>query len=165
MHIVAEPAGNNDHLLRERVVKLPVTAFAGREFKPRLFKVLDELANLPWHGVVVSKRYYRARTKDRPRCRVVAYLELAEVQAHNRQPMYMRDWLAKLDDFLRLGGRDILQHAGKIFHEQAVEKAELEFGEFHRPQLALPSQVEQDFDAAVEKLKKLPGTGRKKKKP
>lgn len=96
---------------------------------------------------------------------VVAYLELAEVQALNRQPMYMRDWLAKLDAFLRLGGRDILQHAGKISHEQAAQKAELEFEKFHRPQLALPSQVEQDFDAAVKELKKLPGSSRKKKKP
>ena len=39
--------------------------------------------------------------------------------------MYMRDWLTKLDDFLRLGGRDILHHAGKISHEQAVQKAGL----------------------------------------
>jgi len=96
---------------------------------------------------------------------VVAYLELAEVQALNRQPMYMRDWLARLDDFLRLGGRDILQHAGKVSHERAVQKAELEFEKFHRSQLSLPSQVEQDFDAAVKELKKLPGPARKKKKP
>jgi hypothetical protein len=96
---------------------------------------------------------------------VVAYLELAEVQALNRQPMYMQDWIEKLDGFLRLSGRDILKHAGKISHEQAVQKAELEFEKFHRPQLALPSQVEQDFDAAVKELKKLPGPTRKKKKP
>jgi hypothetical protein len=94
---------------------------------------------------------------------VVAYLELAEVQALNRQPMYMRDWIAKLDDFLRLGGRDILKHAGKISHEQAVQKAELEFEKFHRTQLAAPSQVEKDFDAAVKELKKLPAPKRKKR--
>ena len=64
--------------------------------------------------------------------------------------MYMRDWIAKLDDFLRLSGRDILQHAGKISHEQAARKAELEFEKFHRAQLAGPSQVEKDFEAAVE---------------
>lgn len=86
---------------------------------------------------------------------MVAFLELAEVQALNRQPMYMSDWLAKLDDFLRLGGRDILKHAGRISHEQAVEKAELEFEKYHRTQLARPSKVEQDFDAAVKGLKKL----------
>ena len=95
----------------------------------------------------------------------MAYLELAEVQALNRQPMYMRDWLARLDDFLRLGGRDILDHAGKISHEQAARKAELEFEKFHRAQLAAPSQVEQDFDAVVKKLKRLPSPQRRKRKP
>jgi len=95
---------------------------------------------------------------------VTAYLELAEVQALNRQPMYMRDWIAKLDDFLRLSGRDILKHAGKISHEQAARKAELEFETFHRAQLAEPSQVEKDFEAAVMELKNLPAPSRKKKK-
>jgi hypothetical protein len=114
---------------------------------------------------IIAKNYLTPEELNALNRIVVAYLELAEVQALNRQPMYMRDWLAKLDDFLRLGGRDILQHAGKISHEQAAQKAELEFEKFHRPQLALPSQVEQDFDAAVKELKKLPGPSRKKKKP
>ncbi len=91
--------------------------------------------------------------------------QIAEVQALNRQPMYMRDWLARMDDFLRLGGRNILTHAVKISHEQAVQKADLEFEKHHRAQLDLPSQVEQDFDAAVKELKNLPAPGRKKKKP
>jgi len=59
----------------------------------------------------------------------------------------------------------ILRHAGKISHEQALQKAELEFEKFHHQQLALPSQVEKDFEAAVKELKKLPEPGRKKKKP
>jgi hypothetical protein len=95
---------------------------------------------------------------------VVAYLELAEVQALNRKPMYMRDWIAKLDDFLRLGGRDILKHAGKVSHEQAVRKAEMEFEKFHRAQLAEPSQVEKHFDAALKELKKLPAPKGKKRR-
>ena len=73
------------------------------------------------------------------------HLELAEVQALNRQPMYMRGWIAKLDDVLRLSGRDILKHAGKISHEQAARKAELEVEKFHRAQLAEPSQVKKDL--------------------
>ena len=88
---------------------------------------------------------------------VTAFLELAEVQALNRQPMYMQDWLTRMDDFMRLGGRDILTHAGRISHEQAVQKAELEYEKYHRSQLALPSKVELDFDSAVKELKKLPG--------
>ena len=112
---------------------------------------------------VIAKNYLSSEELNALNRIVVAYLELAEVQALNRQPMYMRDWLAKLDDFLRLGGREILKHAGKISHEQAVQKAELEFDKFHRAQLAGPSLVEKDFDAAVKALKKLPAPSRKKK--
>jgi len=93
---------------------------------------------------------------------VTAFLELAEVQALNRQPMYMQAWLARMDDFLRLGGRDILTHAGRISHEEAVQKAELEYEKYHLAQLALPSKVELDFDSAVKELKKLPGTKKPK---
>ena len=113
---------------------------------------------------VIAKNYLSPEELNALNRIVVAYLELAEVQALNRQPMYMRDWIAKLDDFLRLSGRDILKHAGKISHEQAARKAELEFEKFHRTQLAEPSQVEKDFDAAVKELKKLPAPSRKKKK-
>jgi hypothetical protein len=113
---------------------------------------------------IIAKNYLTPEELNALNRIVVAYLELAEVQALNRQPMYMQDWLARLDDFLRLGGRDILQHAGKISHEQAAQKAELEFEKFHRPQLDLPSRVEQDFDAAVKELKKLPKPDLKKKK-
>jgi hypothetical protein len=101
---------------------------------------------------VIAKNYLSPEELNALNRIVVAYLELAEVQALNRQPMYMRDWMGKLDDFLRLSGRDILKHAGKISHEQAVKKAELEFEKFHRAQLAEPSQVEKDFDEAIKKL-------------
>jgi hypothetical protein len=113
---------------------------------------------------VIAKNYLSPEELNALNRIVVAYLELAEVQALNRKPMYMRDWIAKLDDFLRLGGRDILKHAGKISHEQAVQKAELEFEKFHRAAIAAPSQVEKDFDAAVKALKTLSSPKRKKTK-
>ena len=113
---------------------------------------------------VIAKNYLSPEELNALSRIVVAYLELAEVQALNRKPMYMQDWIAKLDDFLRLGGRDILQHAGKISHEQAMQKAELEFEKFHRAQLAEPSQVEKDFEAVVKEWQKLPTPSRKKKK-
>lgn len=105
---------------------------------------------------VIAKNYLSPEELDALNRIVTAYLETAELAALNRKPMYMRDWIAKLDDFLRLSGRDILTHAGKISHEQAVQKAELEFEKFHRAQLAAPSQVEKDFEAAVQELTKLP---------
>jgi hypothetical protein len=113
---------------------------------------------------VIAKNYLSPEELNALNRIVTAYLEFAEVQALNRQPMYMRDWIAKLDDFLRLSGRDILQHAGKISHEPAARKAELEFEKFHRAQLAEPSQVEKDFEAVVKELKKLPAPSRKKRK-
>ncbi len=113
---------------------------------------------------VIAKNYLSPEELNILNRIVVAYLELAEVQALNRQPMYMRDWIGKLDDFLRLSGRDILKHAGKISHEQAARKAELEFERFHQTQLAEPSQVEKDFEAAVKELKNVSAPSRKKKK-
>lgn len=56
---------------------------------------------------------------------VSMYLDFAELQALSRKPMYMRDWIVKLDDFLRISDRDILTHAGKISHQIALDKASL----------------------------------------
>ena len=113
---------------------------------------------------VIAKNYLAPEELNALNRIVTAHLELAEVQALNRKPMYMRDWIARLDDFLRLSGRELLKHAGKISHEQAVRKAELEFEKFHCAQLAEPSQVEKDFEAAVKNLKQLPAPNRKKRK-
>ena len=113
---------------------------------------------------IIAKNYLSPEELNALNRIVTVYLELAEVQALNRRPMSMHDWIAKLDDFLRLSERDILTHAGKISHEHAVRKAESEFAKFHHTQLAEPSQVEKDFDAAVKDLQKLPPPKRKKKK-
>jgi hypothetical protein len=91
------------------------------------------------------------------------YLEFAELQALERKPMTMQDWIAKLDDFLKISGRKLLDSAGKISHEAAVKKAELEFSKFRAIEDAKPSSVEKDFEAAVKKVKELkPGKKTKK---
>ncbi len=65
--------------------------------------------------------------------------------------MYMVDWIAKLDDFLKLSERDILTHAGRISHEVAVAKAETEYEHYRQQQLSQPSEVEKHFEEAVKK--------------
>ncbi len=100
----------------------------------------------------IAKNYLTAEELEGLNRIVTAYLEFAELRALNRQPMYMRDWIAKLEDFLRLSGREILTHAGRISHEQALRKAEREFEKFRVLELAKPSQVEKDFEAAVKML-------------
>ena len=93
------------------------------------------------------------------------YLEYAELQALERKPMTMRDWIAKLDDFLKLSGRELLDHAGKVSHEAALAKAEAEYEKFRRLEDAKPSQVDKDFEAAIKKLPApKPGTAARKKK-
>lgn len=82
------------------------------------------------------------------------YLEFAELQAISRKPMYMTDWIRKLDEFMKLSGREILTHAGKISHAEAIEKAHAEYERYKRERLAEPSRVELDFLDAVKTLKK-----------
>ena len=91
------------------------------------------------------------------------YIEYAELQALNRKPMTMRNWIEKLDEFLKISGRKPLDHTGKISHEQAVRKAELEYSKFRAIEDAKPSAVEKAFEETVKKLKPLP-PGKKPKK-
>jgi hypothetical protein len=95
---------------------------------------------------------------------VSLYLEFAELQALSRRPMYMADWIAKLDDFLRMSERDILTHAGTVTHEEALARAEAEYSRYRALQDAEPSPVEQHFIEAVQQAKLLERrAGRKRK--
>ena len=76
---------------------------------------------------------------------VTAYLEVAEIQALNRNPMYMNDWIEKLNAFLTMTGKEILQHAGNISHDQALEKAHTEYTHFKNRLVNDISNVEKDF--------------------
>jgi hypothetical protein len=58
---------------------------------------------------------------------VEQYLAFAETMAQQQTPMYMKDWIQRLDAILQLNGRELLNHAGKISHEMALEKAGVEF--------------------------------------
>jgi hypothetical protein len=87
---------------------------------------------------------------------VTAYLELAELQALNRKPMYMKDWIARLDDFIRMTGNDILENAGTISHQQAIQKAKKEYDQYKVLIANELSTVEKDFIKQIEvKSKKL----------
>jgi hypothetical protein len=84
---------------------------------------------------------------------VEQYLAFAETMALQQTPMYMKDWIARLDSLLQLNGRELLTHAGKISHEKAVQKSEAEFEKFkigHRI-----SEKEQSLKEIEEDIKKL----------
>lgn len=104
------------------------------------------------NDVAIAKNYLTGEELDILNRIVTAYLEFAELQALNRKPMYMTDWIAKLDDFLRMSDREILTHAGRISHESALAKAEIEFETFRALEAGKPSQVEKDFEEAIKNL-------------
>ena len=100
----------------------------------------------------IAKNYLNPDKLDILNRIVAGYLEFAELQARNRKPMTMQNWIGKLDDFLRLGERDILTHAGRITHQEALAKAEQEYEKFRKQQLEEPSRVELDFEQAIKRL-------------
>ena len=95
---------------------------------------------------------------------VEQYLIFATGQAMRRVPMHMADWIKKLDAFLTLNDRDILTHAGRISHEMAQTKAELEYDKFKALAAGDARSVDADFDEVTKNLKKLP-TPKKPRKP
>ena len=105
--------------------------------------------------VSIAKNYLNQEEIEALNLIVSAYLDFAELQARSRRPMHMADWITKLDDFLRLSDRDILTHAGKISHDQAVEKAEIEFERYCQTQAALPQPVDQHFEQTLDELKRI----------
>lgn len=71
---------------------------------------------------------------------VEQYLAFAETMAQQQTPMYMKDWISRLDIILQLNGRELLQHAGKISHQMAMEKSALEYEKYQAQQ----RQIERD---------------------
>jgi len=86
---------------------------------------------------------------------VTAYIELAEIQAMSQTPMYMADWIARLDDFLKITGKDILAHAGKISHEKAMEKASKEYLSYKEQTKNELSKVEEDYIEHLDVMAKM----------
>jgi len=84
------------------------------------------------------------------------YIEYAELQALERKPMAMRDWITKLDDFLKISGRELLDHAGKISADAAKAKAELEYARYRALLDSEPRPVDADFERAAKQIQKLP---------
>jgi hypothetical protein len=114
--------------------------------------------------VTVAKNYLTADELQALNLIVSAYLEFADLQAMNRRPMHMADWIAKLDEYLRLSDREILDHVGQVSHELAVAKAEAEYDRFAKQRAELPSRVERDFEASIKAVGQIESrrTGRKR---
>ncbi len=97
----------------------------------------DFMGLTTWSGAMPTKpeaeiaKNYLTQAEIKSLNRIVSlYLDFAEMQAEEHRPMYMKDWINILDDFLRISRKDILTHAGKISAKLAKEKADTEYNKF-----------------------------------
>ena len=97
----------------------------------------------------IAKNYLSEAELKQLNLIVTLYLDFAELQATNGRLMKMQDWISKLDDFLKLSEKEILQGAGAVSHTQALEKANKEFQ--HYKQIEDAKRVS-DFDAATKRI-------------
>jgi len=84
---------------------------------------------------------------------VEQYLAFAETMAQQRTPMYMADWIQRLDALLQLNGRELLTHAGRISHEKAIRKSGEEYEKYKIAQKSI--EKEQSLREIEEDIKKL----------
>lgn len=103
----------------------------------------------------VAKNYLGPEEMDTLNRITVAFLEFAEAMAKNRKPMLMADWIAKLDDFLKLGDHRLLSGAGKVQAKVAAQKVDAEYDRWHTRAINAPSPVEQHFVDAIGNVKQI----------
>lgn len=103
----------------------------------------------------IAKNYLTQTELDALNKIVSAYLDIAEVRAMAHEPMYMKDWLETIDDYLKMTRRDILTTKGRVTHKQAIEKAHKEYEKYRKKQDELLSPVEQHFMESIRKLETL----------
>ena len=131
----------------------------------------DFMGLTTWSGAMPSKpeaeiaKNYLTHEEIKSLNRIVSlYLDFAEMQAEEHRPMYMKDWINILDDFLRISRKDILTHAGKISAKLAKEKADQEYDKFKERTKNNLSPVEIHFLENFEREQKrlLGGKGKNK---
>lgn len=104
--------------------------------------------------IAVAKNYLDTEELKQLNTLVSAYFDAAEFRAMNHEPTYMKDWLAHLEQLIVAMGGKTLQGAGKISHQQALDKAELEYSKY-RVQLAeQPSDAEKAYLETVKAVQK-----------
>lgn len=97
------------------------------------------------HEAEIAKNYLSEEEVDMLNRIVNLYLDFAELQAKSHVPMYMKDWIKKLDDFLKLSGKELLTHAGSVSAEVAKLKANEEYDKFRERAQYKLSPVEIHF--------------------
>ena len=113
-----------------------------------------ESKNVTKKDVSIAKNYLNEEEIKLLGLLVEQYLAFAETMAMQRTPMYMKDWIARLDAVISLNGRELLTHAGKISHEMAIAKSELEYQKFKDEQKKIEKiQSLKELEEDIKRLK------------
>ena len=102
--------------------------------------------------VKIAKNYLTELELQRLNLLTSQFLDYAEFQALEQNPMTMADWIAALDDQILRLRKNILEGSGTVSHQEAIEKAEREFEIYREREMRM---LESDFDKAVKRLKNL----------
>lgn len=105
--------------------------------------------------IAIAKNYLDEQEINLLNRIVTMYLDFAEFQAANGIQMYMKDWLEKLDQFLSFNGREVLDHNGKISHQQAENKAKSEFAIYKQQYIDYQTPVDRHFEEAIKDVKQI----------
>ncbi|TLS66146.1 virulence RhuM family protein [Mariprofundus erugo] len=124
---------------------------------------LDKKGDLPVRksDVSVAKNYLREDEIKLLGLLVEQYLAFAETMAQQRTPMYMKDWIARLDAIIQLNGRELLTHAGKISHQMALERSADEYEKYREQKRLL--QHEESLKELEQDIKQLNSLSNKDK--
>jgi hypothetical protein len=105
--------------------------------------------------IIVAKNYLNEAEIKLLGLLVEQYLAFAETMAQQHKPMYMADWISKLDDILQLNGRELLLHAGKISHEMALRKSNQEFEKYQEEEKIISKEMSlREIEEDIKLLKK-----------
>lgn len=114
-----------------------------------------QVASIKKAEVSIAKNYLNEDEMKLLGLLVEQYLAFAETMAQQQTPMYMKDWIQRLDSILQLNGRELLTHAGKISHKMALEKSGEEYEKFKQQQNAIEKEASlKELEEDIKKLKK-----------
>ena len=135
-----------------------VKSHRGTQFRIWAMGILKEYMK---KGFALDDDYLTEQELDALNKIVTAYLDIAEVHALNKEPMYMKDWLETIDDYLKMTRRDILTSSGHISHKQAIEKAHAEYDKYKNRLDDTLSPVEKDFIESIGMLEQISDSSKK----
>ncbi len=113
-----------------------------------------QLTTIKKSDISIAKNYLNENEIKLLGLLVEQYLAFAETMAQQQTPMYMRDWIERLDVILKMNSRELLTHAGKISHQMALEKSGEEYEKFKQQQKAIEKEASlKELEEDIKKLK------------